>query len=125
MELFPMFRKKNWKNADFSPSGAKTGSGGEIHRKIFLPKHAPDPKVSFGEIKFHVPWNFFPCSGRKTAILDIFGPKGGAGVKFTEKFFLPKHAPDPKVSFGEIKIHVPGNFFPCSGQKTCFLDNKS
>ena len=66
-------------------------------------------------------WNFFPCSGRKTEktlIFHLLGPKRGPGVKFTENFFLPKHATDPKVSFGEIKFHVPWNFFPCSGRKT-------
>ena len=89
-----MFQAKNW---NFGPFRSKMGPGGQLGRKKFSSKDAPEPIVSFAEIKKHVTWAKVTCSGPKTGILDLFGPKWDPGVNLTEKIFSPKDAPGPKL----------------------------
>ena len=67
-----MFQTKNW---NFGPFRSKSGPGGQLGRTNFSSKDAPEPIVSFAEIKKHVTWAKVTCSGPKTGILDLFGPK--------------------------------------------------
>ena len=57
-----MFQAKNW---NFGPFRSKMGPGGQLGRKKFSSKDAPEPIVSFAEIKKHVTWAKVACSGHK------------------------------------------------------------
>ena len=87
----PEEKLKKW--PFFDPFRPKWGPGVKLTPKIFSPKDAPGPKISFCEIKKHVPGEKVTCSGRKTDFFALFGLKSGSGGKLTEKFFWPKDAP--------------------------------